>query len=96
MHKYKVDLDVLDYQIILDENKKIKSIQSRNEQFKSIRGVSNFNTHKLKIALRIMFLYEQEKFEELFLILKENDPEMFSYAEIAVNENAWINNNGSL
>lgn len=89
MHEYKVNLEVLDYAIILDKNKKIYSVKTQNNNLEWIRGLSDFYIKQLTRALRIMFLYEPEKFKELFLILKENDSEMFPYAEMAINESIW-------
>lgn len=85
-NEYNVNLDVIDYQILLDKDKKIYSVKSRNRHFKQLREDSDFNTNYVTDALRIMFLYEPEQFEELYQILKENDPDMFIYAAMVVNQ----------
>lgn len=84
--EYTIDLDVIDYKIMLDSNNQIQSIYSRNLHFTNIRNTPDFKPSDLMAALNIMYMYDFEQFENLFKVLQQNDTEMFEYASIVANK----------
>jgi len=84
--EYTIDLDVIDYKIMLDSNKHIQSIYSRNQHFTQIREHPSFNPMRIIDALSLLCMYDFEKFQELSNVLQENDTEMFKYASMVANK----------
>ncbi len=91
-NKYQVYLGVINYTIILDEKNKIKKLKVGNSEiyfrncgFPSALEISS-NLQVLKTAFRFMFISEPETFKQLYILLKNNDLEMFMYVKEVLNE----------
>lgn len=84
--EYTIDLDVIDYKIMLDSSKHIQFIYSRNQHFTQIREHPSFNPRRVIDALSLLCMYDFEKFQELSNVLQENDTEMFKYASMVANK----------
>ncbi len=91
-NKYQVYLGVINYTIILDEKNKIKKLKVGNSEiyfrncgFTSALEISS-NLQVLKTAFRFMFISKPETFKQLYILLKNNDLEMFMYVKEVLNE----------
>lgn len=85
MKKYQVYLGVINYTITLNENNRIESLRDGNQIPYSRNSIcaEKITDHipTLKNAFRYMLVAEPEEFQNLCVLLKKNDPEMFRYLE---------------
>lgn len=88
--KFRIYPGMVNYTIQLDDENRILSLRYGNDypfyRNTVLGNKINENIEILKIALKYMLIEEPQNFEELYKLLKDNDPEMFAYVEEVVDE----------
>ena len=77
----------MNYRIILDKKGKFYALQIGNDipQYKNCFGTDYLDYSTLEYVLKLFMVAKPEMFSEMYMIVQENDPEMFRYFESVVN-----------
>ncbi len=84
MKNYSIGSGEEKYSITLDDNNQILHVTEGNN-LSEFRRDPDFNSNLLLLAFQHLSIGAPKKFEELYEILRENDPNMFEIASLAIN-----------